>query len=295
MLNEKLESMINAAFPIKERTLILGAGEIGRSLKEILDPHFEVIIKDKDAIAFPNETYGVIHICYPYSDKFVEITKNYISLHNPRLVIVHSTVRPGTIEQLPRFVVHSPVNGKHPNLAKSMLTFTKVVGGNDVFAVYEAVKLLNLVGVKTHVFSNSRTSELAKVLCTTQYGWHLVLMKEIARICNEFKVPFHEVYTEWNNIYNQGYSEFGEMRFMRPNLFPMDGPIGGHCVIPNCNLLDDFITSTIKGRNDLYKLERILEASGQGPDSRKSEGAKIDDKSKRKNRRNHKGMESGVK
>ena len=235
----------------KEKTLIIGAGEVGTSLANALKDTYEVFVRDRSTLV--KEKFKVIHICYPYSDKFIDITKSYIKEYQPRLVIVHSTVKPGTTRKLGYLAVHSPINGKHPNLEQSIRTFTKVIGGVNTFKVYEAVQFLNRANIRTMVFSSPEASELAKICCTTQYGWYIAVMKEIARVCNEYNVPFHEVYTEWNTMYNEGYGLMKDSKYFRPNLAPMDGGIGGHCVINNLELLDDFFTKFLKGRNEIYK------------------------------------------
>ena len=239
---------------LKEKTLIIGSGEIGKSLKSVLSNAYQVLIRDVEENDEVNSYwYRVINICYPYSSQFVEITKEYIGKYKPELTIIHSTVPPGTTAKLGKGVVHSPVNGRHPNLEEGIRKFTKFVCANYVFDLFKAIHYLNKAGMTTQAFANATATELAKILCTTQYGVHLVVMKEIARLCNQYNVPFYEVYTDWNNAYNEGYGKLGEYRFFRPVLFPMDGPIGGHCVIPNCDLLDDWLTQTVKGRNELYK------------------------------------------
>jgi hypothetical protein len=261
----------------KEKTLVIGAGEIGKSLKNVLKKAYDVVLKDREALDTNNETYRVINICYPYSDGFFNVTKKYIELYKPELTIIHSTVKPGTTKLLGRGVVHSPVNGRHPYLEESILKFVKFVGGNDISSVYEAVNYLNKADIRTQVFSNSLTTEVAKIGCTSRYGLALVEMKEFAKTCEEFGVDFTQAYTEWNNGYNEGYGKLNEFRFIRPVLFPMSGSIGGHCVVPNCDLLDNFVTQVIKSRNLTYQ-----------------KGGS-DDKPKSNNPRRHKNLASRVK
>src|SRR3990167_59366 len=178
----------------KEKTLIIGAGEIGKSLAECLKPIYEVYLKDvKDDV---RGEFEVINICYPYSKDFVKITQAYIKKYNPKLTIIHSTIKPGTSRLIGKNVVHSPVNGKHPNLAQSLKIFVKFIGGMDSFSTFKAVDYLNRAGIRTQVFASPETTELAKVLCTTRYGWAVMEMKETARLCEQYGVPFHEVYTE---------------------------------------------------------------------------------------------------
>lgn len=245
-----------------KKSLIIGAGEIGRSLFNVLKDTYDIHLRDKEFQSC--EDVKVIHICYPYSDKFEEYVKQNIKEYNPELVIIHSTVKPGTTKSLGKGVVYSPVNGKHPNLEESIRKFIKVVGGNDVFSTFEAVKYLNGAGIRTQVFSNSTTAEMAKILCTTRYGWMIVEMKEVARICDQLGLPFHEVYTEWNSIYNDGYDQMNCNLYHRPILFPEKGETGGHCVASNAVILHelgaDFHAQVVlRGGQKLQQGENPLE------------------------------------
>lgn len=230
------------------KNLIIGAGEIGKSLYEVFKPHHETYIRDIDNLEI--EGIEVLNICYPYSKNFVKITKEYIKQYKPKVVIIHSTVKPGTAKLLN--AVHSPCHGKHPNLAEGIKTFVKYVGGDNIFSVYLADKFLKQAGIKTKLVANSKTAELSKIFCTSYYGWNILFMKEMAKICEKEEVPFQEVYTDWNWLYNLGYQQLKSPQFQRPVLDPIPGNIGGHCVVQNCDLYDSFITKTIKQKNEEY-------------------------------------------
>jgi UDP-N-acetyl-D-mannosaminuronate dehydrogenase len=235
------------------KSLIIGAGEIGQSLHDIIRlKHKGSCIRDKkDVITYGN--VEVLNICYPYSKDFVKDTKAYIKQYNPKVTIIHSTVKAGTTAKCGDMVVHSPIHGKHPDLSGGIRTFTKYIGGDNVYAVYLANKFLQEADINTRIVADSKTSELSKILCTSYYGWNILFMKEVAKICKKEKVPFHEVYTEWNWFYNTGYGKLNMPQFVRPVLDPVKGKIGGHCVVNNCDLLDSFITETIKDKNKEYE------------------------------------------
>jgi len=233
------------------RNLIIGNGEIGKSLYRVLVRKHESYIRDIEDMAV--DDIRVLNICYPYSKDFVKNTKKYIKQYNPEVTIIHSTVKPGTTKMCGDMVVHSPVHGKHPNLDGGIKTFVKYIGGDNIYAVYCADKFLKEAGVNVKVVADSKTSELSKILCTTYYGWNILFMKEVAGICKKYNVPFHEVYTDWNWLYNAGYNKLDMPQFTRPVLDPIKGKIGGHCVVNNCSLLDSFITNTIKEKNNEYE------------------------------------------
>lgn len=232
------------------RTLIIGAGEIGKSLQEVLKGHHETHARDKSDLKL--DKVEVLNICYPFSSEFVAETKRYIKQYQPKVTIIHSTVPVGTTNLCGEMVVHSPVHGKHPNLATGIKVFVKYLGGRNAYAVRIAEEFLKAAKINVQVVSSAEASELSKILCTTYYGWNILFMKEVVRLCQEMKLPFHEVYG-WNKYYNAGYKAMGMPQFVRPVLEPMEGPIGGHCVVNNCDLLDSLMTNLIKEQNKEYE------------------------------------------
>lgn len=224
------------------KTLIIGAGEIGKSLKEVLDSTYEVHLIDKDSKVIGQ--YDVINICYPYSKDFVKITKDYIKKYSPKLTIIHSTVPVGTTRKIG--AVHSPVNGRHPNLAKSILTFVKFIGANNAYDANDAHDFLSKAGIKVIPFASSEATELAKIMCTTRLGMDVIYMKEMIKLCDKYNVPFNQAYKMWTANYNKGYLELGDPKFMRPILVPMRGEIGGHCVLNNAKLMESYLTKIVR-------------------------------------------------
>ena len=76
---------------------------------------------------------------------------------------------------------------------------------------------------------------------------------------NEMNFDFDEVYTIPNADYNEGYKKLAKPNVIRPVLKPIPGPIGGHCLIPNANLLENCVTKVIRERNKTYKkLTKLL-------------------------------------
>ena len=231
----------------KKKHLIIGSGQIGNSLFNVLKKHYDVSIRDKNFDL--NGSFDVLHICYPPTKKFIEITKIYIKKYNPGLVVIHSTIPVGYTKKIGAMAVHSPVRGVHPDLDKGIKTFVKYFGGGKA---EEAARYFSKIGIKTKAFKDSETTELLKILDTTYYGWNIIFAKEVKIICDKLKLNFEEVYTIPNRDYNDGYKKLGMSHVVRPILRPTKGKIGGHCVIPNCNLLDHWVTKTIKIKNKNY-------------------------------------------
>ena len=180
-----------------------------------------------------------------YGDGFIKEVLRYIELFHPQHVVVHSTVPIGTCEFLK--VNHSPVRGKHPNLAESLKTFKKFVGGPDVKMLCEEFESY---GIPTYGVSRARDTEAMKLWDTTQYGAMILLEKEIHAFCNDYDVDFQVVYTEGNRTYNDGYVKMGMPNVQRPVLEHKDGKIGGHCVVANCGMLDSETAAHITEVNE---------------------------------------------
>ena len=208
------------------KNLVIGNGEIGKGIAKALDcPAVDI-----------GEVYegkgGAIHICFGYSDDFVDNVKTYKMLYNPDLTIIHSTVPVGTSDECG--AVHSPVRGVHPDLYGGIMTFVKFFGGNRAG---EAAKIFEERGIETFVTGKAVNTELGKLHSTTQHGAAIMLNKEIYQNCEDEGADFDIVYRLFNKTYNDGYKRLGKDKFTRPLLDYMPGGIGGHCVVPNCELL----------------------------------------------------------
>lgn len=227
---------------------VLGVGEVGNVITRIFSKRYTVLKRDLKYNEIKNSRVEVLHVCLPYTDKFEKIVLEQILKSKPKLVIIHSTVKPGTTENIFKKskipTVHSPVMGTHPNLAKDVLSFKKIIGPISK----ESGKLASIhfksVGIKTEVFHSSQESELAKLLDTTYYGWNIIFTKIAWDICQKLEVDFENVYSKLNQIYNYGYRK-SKPNVIRPILKYQPGPIGGHCIIPNAQLLDKFCSTAI--------------------------------------------------
>lgn len=232
------------------KAIIIGAGEVGKSLYEVVKDKHSVILRDKD-----REESGVyvsvMNICFPYFDGFESEVERYKDLYKPVVTIIHSTVPVGTSRKLA--AAHSPIHGKHPNLAGGIKTFVKYLGAGEGVDIDLAYIFLKEAGINVKRVSSPEASELSKILCTSYYGWNIIFNKEVKKICDELGVSFEEVYG-WNKFYNEGYSRLGMQQFIRPILEFKEGPIGGHCVAQNAKLLDSLITNMIVDKQKEYEV-----------------------------------------
>ena len=223
---------------MKENIAIIGNGEIGSSLAKVYEAkEVKVMIKDLDLDTIDKDV-NILNICLPYSDKFVEITNSYIEEYKPEVTIVHSTVPVGTTKKLKGLCVHSPVRGVHPNLKEGIETFFKFVGYNDQDAMDIVKKHYEQLDIRVHAVENTDATELAKLTSTTYYGLCIAWHGEMKKMCDKYDIDF-DVINKWTDTYNLGYMKLGMSNVIRPNLYPPTDGIGGHCVIPNTELLKD--------------------------------------------------------
>ena len=234
--------------------LVIGNGEVGKAIVKVEQESGNkvYILDQKDTQLkrkireYSNKDFVVCHICIPYSEDFVNICFNYLEKINADLIVINSTVKPGTTEELSdilteyTYMVHSPIRGVHPHLYEGVKTFVKYVGG-DEDSVEFACDHFNSLGIETQPVGSSKTSETLKILCTTQYGYNILLAKMIKELCDKEHIPFGYVYTDSNKTYNDGYTKLGMSNVVRPVLTAPTGILGGHCVGNNFELLPDSI------------------------------------------------------
>lgn len=216
--------------------LIVGMGEIGNALKEILSERWaDVFTKDIKDTPLPPRV-DVLHVAIRWTDAFREIVDGYALRTKPSLIVVHSTVPLGTTRSLGDIAVHSPNRGLHPNLARSMRTFIKHVGGTRAV---EAAEIFRECGIWTKCYPVPEITEAQHILSNTIYGVNIVLAKELNDFCRAHNLDYHEVVMEYTQTHNAGYRQMGMESKIRPIMYPPQGKIGGHCIVQNVQLIPE--------------------------------------------------------
>jgi len=104
-------------------------------------------------------------------------------------------------------------------------------------------KLMRKCGVETKRMSKPITLELAKIVVdTSYYGWLITYAQLSNIIALEHRVDYDEMWSFADDIH----------KFLgnRPKMLP--GFIGGHCVIPNLDLIHNQTLDLIKKLNTAY-------------------------------------------
>ena len=223
--------------------IVLGMGEVGETLFGLLEErNFDSIGIDVDTSKCKNYSENqqiknpeYLHVCLPGElPGFIEIAVDWIKkIEGVKVVLIHSTVKPGTTkiiqEKSEVSVLYSPVRGVHRRFLDDIKKYTKFIS-SDEKNIDPKVKLdLEKRFEKIDWMSTTKTAELAKILVdTTYYGWLINYAQITKMICEKEGIDFDEMWKFADEI----HENLGN----RPKMYP--GVIGGHCVIPNLNLID---------------------------------------------------------
>ena len=238
--------------------VILGMGEVGQTLFDLLvDRKFDCVGIDLDNSkckkyseneVIKNPEY--LHICLPGElTGFTDIVLNWINkIKNIQVVIIHSTVKPGTTkiiqEKLSIPILFSPVRGVHKRFLNDIKKYTKFISFDGAEIDSKIKRDLENRFEKIDWMSTTKTAELAKILVdTTYYGWLINYAQVTKMICEKENVDFDEMWKFADEI----HENLGN----RPKMFP--GIIGGHCVIPNLDLVEYENLEIIKKINEMYE------------------------------------------
>ena len=243
------------------KDLVIGLGEIGDPILKITSRGFPTIGYDIDPklmdkkkyIKFENIPTVLVHVCIPFSKTFESTIIKIEKKHTPRAIVIHSTISVKTTEVLQKKlgipIIYSPIRGVHKRMLKDLKRYTKFYSVFDWaphsnWASKLFVKRMNKVGIKTKKMTNPTTLELAKILVdTTYYGWLINYAQITNVIAMKHKVDYDEMWLFADEI--------NKFLGNRPKLFP--GYIGGHCVIPNLELMNDYSLNQIKKINESFR------------------------------------------
>ena len=240
--------------------LIVGLGEVGRPLLEILRGTHRAAGRDIEDRSFHG--VRILHLCFPFGADFVSTAHRYVSLYEPEVVVVNSTVVPGTTRAIQQetgtAAVYSPVRGKHSRMTEELRRYRKFVAGTSAEAVAVVEDHFAAAGMATQRMSSFESLELAKLLETTYFGVLVAWAQEMDRFAASADADY------WETV---GF--FEEIGFFPPVGFE-PGYIGGHCVMPNLDLLEQVRRSSLIDamRNSNDRRAREWRMSGRSTEER---------------------------
>ena len=229
--------------------LVIGQGEVGNPLYEMLADAFgpdEVFCRD---IKEPDwhHHFKYLHICYPQTVSWGASIINYLRMYKPEAVIIHSTLHPGSIEQLnqdlEQIFYYSPVRGNiRDGMRWCLENYCKYIAGPDEMLKFEPAEILSqrteglLIRKKvskhledagfTLKWVYSPTSlEYAKILDLCWYGLNIAFYQELERICDSKSLEYGPIKDFIESTPRESGGKAERVLFY-------GGFIGGHCVIP---------------------------------------------------------------
>ena len=243
------------------KTLVVGLGEVGGALAEVLSRGEAVLRHDLEPMEF-DDPIGVMHLCFPFTDpaRFQTSALDYIARFRPELTIINSTVLPGTTRALAErsggAVAYSPVRGKHAKMVQDLRHYFKFVAAPDPQTAGLAEEHFQRVGLKTRRMNQIETLELAKLCETTYFGVLIAFAQEVNRYCERLGGDYYEA------------SQFFEEIDFLPRCRYFPGIIGGHCVLPNIDLMRQVASAPLLEAVLESNQRRIQELDHDGADKR---------------------------
>jgi len=250
-----------------KKEVVAGLGEIGNPIlklfsKESLTVGYDInekLINKKLFLKYENIPTRFLHICIPFNKKFLENTKSLYKKFRPEIIVIHSTISPGTTKKiqskLPIPVIYSATRGTHRRMFSDLKRYTKFFSLESKaprakWASSNFQKLMKNCKVKTKKMTNPMTLELAKIVVdTSYYGWLI----NYAQLSNMIAIENGINYDEMWSFSDEIHKFLGN----RPKMYP--GLIGGHCVIPNLKLMHNQTLDLIKNINKTY-LKKVPKA-----------------------------------
>jgi UDP-N-acetyl-D-mannosaminuronate dehydrogenase len=165
------------------------------------------------------------------------------------VTIINSTVSVGTTravaDRAGAAVVHSPVRGKHIRMLEEMQHYVKFIGASEPAIGDKVARHFESIGMKTRVLSSPEATELAKLTETTYFGVMIAWAQEVERYCDQSGQDYSEISAFWEEI-----KFFPQVKY-----FP--GVIGGHCVMPNIEILSRLDNSAILKAIQLSNRQKV--------------------------------------
>ena len=243
-----------------KKDIVAGIGEIGKPILKLLSKHGVVVGFDSNPDLMDERKFeryerlktSFLHIAIPVSSKFINNVLKLNKKFQPECIVIHSTIKPGMTEKLQEKlsipVIYSATRGVHKRMVYDLKRYTKffVISANaprGKWATTRYAQSMKRCGVKTKKMSKPETLELAKIICDTSYlGW----LVNYAQLSNVIAIEHGVDYDEMWSFSD----EIQEFLGNRPKMYPSF--IGGHCVIPNLNLINNESLNIISKMNNRY-------------------------------------------
>jgi len=243
----------------KTKDVVIGLGEIGGPIFQLISKETATLGYDKNPKLdkkrskkfFSLET-NFLHICIPFTGKFIQNVLALNKKYRPKAIVIHSTISPGTTKKLQEKlsipIIYSATRGVHKRMLYDLKRYTKFFAieldaPKAKWATKTFSNLMKKCKVKTKKMSNPETLELAKIVVdTSYYGWLINYAQISNMVAKKHGIDYDEMWLFADEIHKY----LGN----RPKMYP--GFIGGHCVIPNLDLIQNEPLNLIRELNNMY-------------------------------------------
>ena len=240
-----------------KKDVVAGLGEIGYPILKLLSKKqttvgYDIDKKSTNKLKFKtlqDTQTSFLHIAIPVTTKFDSNILQLYKKFKPECIVIHCTISPGTTERIQKKLniplIYSATRGVHKTMLKDVKRYTKffTISKNapkKQWAIKTFSRKMKNCGVKTRQMSTPETLELGKILCDTSYlGWLINYAQLTNMIAIQYNIDYDEMWTFSDEIH----------KFLgnRPKMYP--GFIGGHCIIPNLDLMHNQTLDLIKKIN----------------------------------------------
>ena len=240
-----------------KKDVVAGLGEIGYPILKLLSKKQTTVGYDIDKSSMNESKFktlqdtqtSFLHIAIPVTTKFDSNILQLYKKFKPECIVIHSTISLGTTERIQKKLsiplIYSATRGVHKRMLKDIKRYMKffAISKNapkKQWAIKTFSRKMKNCGVKTRQMSTPETLELGKILCDTSYlGWLINYAQLTNMAAIQYNIDYDEMWTFSDEIH--------EFLGNRPKLYP--GFIGGHCIIPNLDLMHNQTLDLIKKIN----------------------------------------------
>lgn len=214
--------------------LVIGHGEIGQAVAKVFEITDWVDLYENN---FNKSKYDVLHVCIPFSNKYTEVVNEYIKTFEPQITIIHSTVEIGTTRKINGLKVNSPIRGRHKELHIGLRQYCLCYGYEKKEEMILADKCFKRHIREVTSVNGYETTEAAKLLSLLQYAVNIEFARYANSVCKSNDIDYDVAVKGYTHSYNSGVRNIDNPGLVKTILDPPKGKIGGHCVLPACNIL----------------------------------------------------------
>ena len=226
-----------------EKRIVVGyKGVIGSAIAEIFDMNYGVEL-DKFNVPENKSGFYIVHICLPFSERFVDVVVDYINKFDADLVLIHTSCKPGSTrliyEQTHIPVVHCPINGRHPVIKPDIFRYGIFVGALDEEHGQMACDYIERYNIDTYLCESPEITEIAKLASTE-------LLRKVINFYQEYKQRVKSEDLNWaefvaffDNIHHKaGKGKWLDRVFQRAG--SIDTSLSGkHCISRNEKVISE--------------------------------------------------------